>query len=46
MSPEWLEALVKEVEIETSSSQEELELGFGWCHGLALLHEDREPAEG
>lgn len=49
VSPEWLEALVKDVDMETSSSQEELELGFGccWCHGLQLLllvHEEREHA--
>lgn len=38
---EWLEALVNDVEIETSSSQEELELGSWLCHGLELFHEDR-----
>jgi hypothetical protein len=39
-----LEALVKDVEIETSSSQEELELGFWWCHALELFHAGREEA--
>lgn len=34
LRPEWLEALVNEVEIETSSSQEEFELGF-------MFHEER-----
>lgn len=43
--PEWLEALVNDVDMETSSSPEELlELGFWGFQGLLLLllHEERE----
>lgn len=39
--PERFETFVNDVEMETSSSQEELELGFCVCHGL-VFHEDRE----
>jgi hypothetical protein len=28
--------------MERSSSQEELELGFDWCHGLVLVNEESE----
>ncbi|KAL6954805.1 hypothetical protein U1Q18_050095 [Sarracenia purpurea var. burkii] len=41
---EWLDPLVKDEEMDASSSPEELELGFGGCHGLLLLlQEEREP---
>jgi hypothetical protein len=44
VSPEWLEALVKDVDMERSSSQVELELGFDCCHGLVLVHEESDAA--
>jgi len=41
---EWLEALVKDVETDISSSQEEEELGFGWLFHVLLVsfQEERE----
>jgi len=34
---EWLEALVKDVETDISSSQEEEELGLGWLFHVVLV---------
>lgn len=44
MRLEWLEALVKDVETDISSSQDEEELGFVWLfHALLVLfHEEPE----